>query len=278
MSGFFDHLKSLIHIDLSGLKSAKVSLFSGNKDGSLVKIDRSDHSVHIQLNVASSQLDDPKKRHQLLSAIHNAVLETPNQPILEDYALSVVEDITKTEQDIQNEAPQTFEYFEDKIPSADLPILRAALYIRSVHQRGLQVWQMKSDIMERYGTRGANIANLCSAGYFESQLKPMYEELATRPNFSRQLFIDNYNVIVDSAPFAVFIGRSRSVDNLVKEVEQKLQINKKYGIAQMNIHAIGAENVHKLNLLLQDTRIMQYFVSEPALTSQGAVMNVQIFF
>jgi hypothetical protein len=271
-------LKSFVHIDARNLKAIKLSLFSGNKDNSLFKLETRDNSkhVHLHLNVNSSELENDKVRAQIQSIVKEATLDDYNQPLLEARAHQRVEDIAR----VAEETDETLDFFRGKIPDTDMPILRAALYIRSAHKHNhnQSVDNLKQDIVNRFGNRGANIANLCSAGYFESQLRPMYEELAARPDFTPELFTTRYNVIVDTAPFAVFVGRNRNIGALSDEVEDKLLINKQYGIKQMNIHAIGQDNVRRLQELLRQERITKYFTDSPSISLEGPVMNVQIFF
>jgi hypothetical protein len=106
----------------------------------------------------------------------------------------------------------------------------------------------------------------------------MYEELRQRPNFTRQMFVDNYNVAVENYPFAVFISRSHEMNGLKQEVMDKIQTNKAYGIKTLSLHAIGRDNVNKITALLHDEAISRQFTAEPSTNSEGSIMTVHIFF
>lgn len=270
MAGWFDNLKSIfnIKVDMSGLKSVHFDLLSGNRDNVLVKIEKKE----LRISIAADVLSDPAKKEQIQEVLR-AVVDENGHPLLEAHAASTVENITSDHQ-----YEELLVYFEDKIPLEDVTILRAALYIRRLHEEGKHVDSFKQDIVSRFGQRGANIANLCSAGYFESHLKPMYEELKERPNFTPQMFIDNYNLIIDKALLAVFVSGAKSEQELEDEVGSKLLTNRTYGIHRLNIHAIGSENVRKLKDLIQNPTISQHFTADPAISIEGNIMNVQIFF
>lgn len=270
--GWFDNLKSLISakVDLSNLKSIKFSIGNNNQHNSLFKLEN--NSKHLHITLGSDILEDSKKRKLAQEIIRSAVSEA-GIPVLEEHASATLEDISSN-----HKYEELLNYFTDKIPHRDIPILRAALYMRKLHDEGKHVDAYKQDIVSTYGQRGANIANLCSAGYFESHIQPMYEELRQRPNFTQQLFIDNYDLIIEKAPFAVFVSGVKSDSELSEEVSQKLVTNRMYGIHQLNIHAIGTENVRKLRELIQKPEIAQHFTDEPAISIEGSIMNVQIFF
>lgn len=277
MAGWFAELKSLVTgVDLSGMKSVDTNLVSGNRNSPLIslgKVEDNSKHVHVDINIGSKELDDPEKLKLVQSIVKEATLEDKQHPLLESTVSSTVKAIPGV-----TENSELVQYFTGKIPSSDIQALRSAVYMRSLYVEGQSVDEMKHDIMSRFGPRGANIANLCTAGYFESHIRPMYEEFKQRPNFTPQLFIEHYNILVEGAPFAVFIGRNKSSEDLVNEVEHKISTNKSYGIKQLNLHAIGAENVKKLHKVIGDERISKFFTSSPAINIDGHVMNAQIFF
>ena len=271
--GWLSNLKGFITIekvlDLSGLKSLHISIGNNNSGNSLIRVDR---SQHVHLDLGADVLNDPKKRLQAQEFVRETVAKH-EIPVLSQGALEVARDISK-----EHQYDDLLHYFSDKIPSSDVPILRAALYMRKLLDEGVHVDSYKQDIVASYGPRGANIANLCSRGYFESQIKPLYEQLSQRPNFTPQMFIDSYDVLVTQAPFAVFVSGVKSDAELTAELEHKIQYNRMYGIHHLNIHAIGMDNVHKLQELLRNPQISQTFTTEPAISSEGSIMNAQIFF
>lgn len=114
-----------------------------------------------------------------------------------------------------------------------------------------------SDIIARFGERGKNICNLYTAGYFDSQIKPLYEEVGTSDLLQ---FNQIYEQIVTESPYAVFIHAEMSVKNVGETVKQKMEISKKYGIKYLNIHGIGKDNVDKITILIKEFMILISFV------------------
>jgi hypothetical protein len=68
-------------------------------------------------------------------------------------------------------------FFKDKIPKEDFEALRVSLFIRALYKDNENIFQVKKDVIKKFGERGKNITNLCSAGYFENFIKPLYEEI-----------------------------------------------------------------------------------------------------
>jgi hypothetical protein len=268
--GFLEKLSAIVSIknDLSKLKDLTIKLIGDKNTVGLINVTKNE----IHLNVNSDEIKDPEKRKQVLALIRDEV-HIEERPVLEAQASEVVRQISSVTDD-----SELLDYFKGKIPSTDLAILRAALLVRGLHRQGKPVDGYLSDIRYRYGQHGANIANLCSAGYFESYIQPMYEELSTRPNFDHEMFAGNYKLIVDSAPFAVFVNRSDSVEDLLTQVVQKLEFNKMYGLKRLNIHGIGHDNVEKIEKLLRSEPLQKHFTSDPERLVEGNVINATIFY
>lgn len=264
--GFLDKLSSIFKIEVKSPKLTTIHFCSDNK---LQKIEYYDQRKVI-INI---QKLDQKETAKLQKTISEAVtkegsllLEEGAKKILDDYSVASNQDKNK----------KILEFFKGKIPPTDLVILRASLYIRDVFNRGNSVENLKNGITQRYGVRGCNITNLCSAGYFESLIKPLYEEMFIQPTFSSEKFLSRYEVIVTQLPFAVFVNRNMSVTALEKEVRAKMVMNKKYGIKHLNIHGIGENNVEKIQDLLK--KLKDQFTSIPEIDSERNFITVKISF
>ena len=149
-------------------------------------------------------------------------------------------DFGEKEQDLHNQ--QLLDFFRNKIPEQDIYILRASLYIKKLRGERKNVDALKWQIMDRYGERGKNIVNLCSAGYFESLIKPLYEHMNKQPRFSGKKFLSIYNRIVEEHAFAIFVHRNMTKSALKSEIEKRI----KYAIQTFNIHALGKQNIEKI--------------------------------
>jgi hypothetical protein len=119
---WFENLKSLFHLDLGSVKSVTIKLFSDNTGG-LVNVDR---SKTVNINVAPEVLKNSNDRQRLQAIIRAATLEETDRPLLEIQASEDIEVIAALEN--RND---TLHYFTNKIPDADLPILKAALFIKN---------------------------------------------------------------------------------------------------------------------------------------------------
>lgn len=145
------------------------------------------------------------------------------------------------------------EFFVDVLPQEDLNILRAALYIRTIFKEHHgDVTQLKAQLINQYGIRARNIANLCSAGYFESWIKPLYEEMSKKPSFKEEKFLEIYEEIVRYSPFAFFVSRAMSDSEVIQHIMNKIEKMKGYGIKTLNIHGIGHTNVDKVKNALEE--------------------------
>lgn len=168
------------------------------------------------------------------------LLETKFRTQLEDYKQEIG----------QSENKKILEYFQGKIPTADIPILKASLYLKSLLNERRDTGQVKKDIVNRYGTRGKHISNLCSAGYFNTWIKPLFEEMAKAPDFTIENFQKVYNEVIDNMPFALFVNRGMNKSEIKKIIEEKITAMQAYGIKTLNIHGIGEKNSQNIREVL----------------------------
>ena len=77
-----------------------------------------------------------------------------------------------------NKYTYILEFFAGILSPADYSALKMSLYIRHQMDIHKDVGKLKADIRARFADRGANIANLCTAGYFEKYFIPLYNQLA----------------------------------------------------------------------------------------------------
>lgn len=166
------------------------------------------------------------------------------------------------------------DYFAGKIPGADLYALKASVYIKEAFDAGGDVQPLKREVRYRYGRRGINISNLYTAGYFETWIRPMYENMSNKGDFDRSNFLSAFDIVVEQFPFAIFVSKEMSVAEIKKQIKEKISESQKYGIETLNIHGIGTENT--LNI----TRAIETLKREMALKldidSKGALYVVKI--
>lgn len=139
-------------------------------------------------------------------------------------------------------------FYREKITSEDLIILELSLYLRNVFESGdrNQCRRIKQDILNRFGKRGSNISNLCTAGYFESDITPLFKLLEKEDGMSRENFSIIFNDLVNNFPTAVFINTQMSKEEVKTEIVSQIETNKKHGINYLVIHGIGHLNVQRI--------------------------------
>lgn len=260
-----DKLSSIIKIDLSGLKNFKIHVF--NSDSSKTTIIKNSKVTIVQINVGELNKTSLKELGQVINEAVNKedglVIEDSSQKLLQDF--QSVDSRSQTQKEI--------EFFTGKIPQKDIEILRASIYLKSVADKGDSIHDLKADIIARFGERGKNICNLYSAGYFDSQIKPLYEGVGI---YDLLKFSQIYEQIVTESPYAVFIHSGMSDKEVSEIVKHKMEISKKYGIKYLNIHGIGKENVDKITVLIKE--LAPDLTSLPEITSGDKFIAVKIRF
>jgi len=263
----FDKLKSIVNVDISKLKELHIGVIGNNNTS--IKIEYHDNRTILGIDPNTVDSLEKDKVIQILRTVIDAkglVIEEKSKKLLDDFKS---EDKLQTNQDILS-------YFKGKLPGQDLEILRASLFIQSEFVKGHSIESLKKDVRNRYGTRGNNIVNLYSAGYFGTVIKPLLEEMSARKDFSITIFFARYEVIVTQVTFAVFVNRRISSTELRNEVMAKIALNKKYGIKKLNLHGIGIDNVNKIQELL--TSIRQEIQWPPQIDSEKGFITVTINF
>lgn len=144
------------------------------------------------------------------------------------------------------------EYFSDKIPQNDLLILKAALVLKDNLNLGKDTWNIKKQILQRHGLRGGTICNLYTGGYFESWIKPTFEEMSTFPGFNLEKFKVVYEEIIGNCPFAIFISSQNTPSEAKRLIESKYKQATTIGIKYIYIHGIGKDNIQKIIHALVD--------------------------
>jgi hypothetical protein len=265
---FLEQLKSLIHIDISKLESLHFNWLSGNKINITVnKIDN--HVVNLQ---------KPEDR-QLVENLMKQSIEDYGV-LIEDKAEAVIEGIKESDETPENKA--LLDFFKGKIKQSDLEILRAAIYIRTAYLRGSKVKDSLDRLAVSYGSRGRNISKLCSAGYFESIIKPMYEEMERQEEDDKQAlsrrFLERFDVIVHDSPFAIFVNENMTETSLEEMVIRKVRLNRQYGIREMNIHGIGNANVRLIESVLSSDEVKGELLDIPEIDKRLNVIVVKVKF
>ena len=232
MSNFLEKLKQ-IGIDLSKLE--KISLFNLS-----INIDKSVRVEGNSVTVNPEKLNG-KQRRALKELVRNHALDEAGL-ILDLQNVPLVEDVKQQLPQIRDSADK----FQNIIPSKDVPLLKACIYLRSQFQVGKSVDSLKSQIVAVYGQRGSNLANLCSAGYLESLFWPLYQELLkSTPETAHQTFLELYDNVVSNSPWTEFVTSPKSVAWFTQHIIDKMRRNRSMGVNYMCVHGLGPKKRSK---------------------------------
>lgn len=245
---FLAGLKSLFHFEINFPKLTgfiNVNIVNRSPMGNRVETTENPPSMTIDI----AGLGDPELR-RLKQIVAEQYGESGS--ILLAKTRHELEEFRQTEQDERYQ--EQIRYFQDKIPGGDVHLLRACVFLKMKHDRDESVGELKAQIGMSYGQRGRNLSNLCSAGYLDSYLRPLYEALLEAegsPEVAKEKFQGIYNSIVNELPWTVFVNRQSSDDQIKAEILSKTESSQKYGIKWINIHGLGQPNVAKIRNVLQ---------------------------
>ncbi|MBA7514455.1 hypothetical protein ES705_06484 [subsurface metagenome] len=241
--GFFDKLKSLFNVNKVEIRLFEVHINSNNVSK---KIECNEGNKTLNINLQELESGERKKVKQII----NSAVKDEDCLLLEDKSKKIIDDFKLKDKKSENQ--EILNYLKDKIPPDDHKALRASLYLREKFREGGDVSHLKRDIMEKYGERGKNISNLCTAGYFENWIIPLYGEMSKEPDFTLDEFLKVYNIVIKEAAFSVFVHREMSGGEVKKAILGKIETSEKYNIKFTNIHGIGKSNVKKIRNVIME--------------------------
>lgn len=246
--GFFEKLGSAL-AKLKLPETINLNLFNniniGNKTDSSkkVEIDKSIKQLTINPSACTSQ-----EREMFESILPLAIeekytfLEKGSKVLLDDFR----------EKDTSLDTQMKLSILSPRIPSHDLNIWRAALYLKTIDITGDRdkTNELKCEIMQKHGDKGKNIANLCTTNYLEEFLIPLSksldEQIDNKSDADRK-FEKIYRHIVKELPFTVFVNKNETYLQIKNEIMTK----KKYGFKFINIHGMGYDNISKIQKVIK---------------------------
>lgn len=255
-------------LEVKRVKDFKPHILSDNSLSKFINVDKSSKTVILNVAVLP-----PEERAQVFSTAAEFVNEG-EYIVMESKAEELLEEIVLEEGRPEN--LKLINFYKPKISAHDLEILRASLFVKEVHDDGGHVMQLKQDIITKYGERGKNIVNLCTAGYFTTLIKTLFEELEQEPNFKPSMYQDIFDLIVSQFPFAIFINSAQTKEQVLDQIKRKIEINKKYGIHYLIIHGMTEQNIEKIGEALHELR--EIFTRNPDTESGKRYIIVTIYF
>ena len=162
-------------------------------------------------------------------------------------------------------------FFKPIIPEDDCQALEVSLYLKKKfgEHKFDEVKKIKEDIRRRFGDRGNNISNLCTAGYFDNFFSTLYE------NSDEKKFRELYEVIVSKAAMAIFVHNQMDASQINLELERKIKISQKYRLPFIHLHGIGQHNIKIIENWVKDNKDALKFLKKDIVKKEG-IMIVQI--
>lgn len=214
------------------------------------KVTTNKNSYNFSLITVNVNKCNPKGKSKVKSGIKELV-QGKNYRLLEKKASDSIAEIKRNEASpaVQN----TLSILRDIVPAADLPIIRASLFLRKKFlEKKKAVPDLKEQINLRYGQRGARISNLVCAGYYDEMIIPLYEKMKADAGYTREAFEKIYETIIAESAYAVFVNVLIPAARLKKIIYRKIISNKRYGTSTLNIHGIGKNNIEKVETVCNE--------------------------
>lgn len=248
--GWFDKLKAIFNFELnSPLISVNVTR---NSDNQVKDKEYFVDEENKRLIINYDKLSEDKKKN--LGKVFKDKVESGGE-VLEKNTLILLNELYNY-QKIKGEDKKILDFFTPIIPIEDIEALESSLFIRVKFNERKDIRNLKDDIRKRFGDRGNNITNLCTAGYFEKFLMPMY-------NSSKEDFNRIYEVVVSKSVMAIFVYSSMSEIEITNELKFKIDLSKKYGLDFIHIHGIGDTNIRIIkNWIKENKELLEFFDKE----------------
>lgn len=238
----FDKIKDIIHPSPPSLLlgySIHLDSTPHDEEEGLSSIDKRNKIVTIYINNLSA-----KESAKLKKAIKDA-FGAEKVLLIEKSKVDLINRLYKYDDKNDN---RILTFFKAIISDKDWQVLRDSLFLRNEFKNGRPTGQLKSDIISRYGERGRIISNLCTAGYFEETMMPLY-------NHDQKEFYKYYDIAVDRAIAALFVNSSMTVEKISIEITNKLKAAKAYGLSTIHIHGIGDKNILRIKECLDSQKV-----------------------
>lgn len=250
--GWFDKLKALVDIKIDLRNLVQITINSNNATNSNNSAAFTNTEKSLIINTA--HLSEEQKKE--LKQITKEYIEEGNK-LLKTETSQTLHSIEDYNRENKSKDKQILDFFKDVIPDEDLDALEASLFLRSEFRKGNEtiVKKIKRDIRIKFGDRGNNISNLCTAGYFENFLRELYNVSKEKEKFDQL-----YESIVSDSVLAVFVNKEMSTRALTEEIKKKIEASLRYGLEAIFIHGIGKQNISTIkSCIVENKNFFDFF-------------------
>lgn len=242
MANFLDKLKNFIQardIKLS-LSFTLVNIHKNDSSKKILILNKAGEVEKVNLGALDKKRD--KEFAELFTQAESGTL------FLNEGTNKLIESTKETLAESVNKS--LIDFFIGKIPPDDLRILKSAIVLRKQFKEGRDISDYKHQLSEIYGSKANTICNMCTAGYFENFLIPLYETMSKGENFKIEDFTVAYMQLIQDFPIAIFINSSTSLEDLERIIRDRIESNKRYEISYLNIHGIGRSNINAISAIV----------------------------
>lgn len=277
---FLEKLKDFVNIEFKDISLLKIFIIKNSK------INSDNTSIEdSKISSGSPLIEEPKeytyKENKLVFNGENISVERKEElkPIIKEYIqegnmllkTDTSEKLKKVElynKKDNKDDKRILEFFKDIIPSKDLEALEISLFLREGFKNGYDIKEMKRDIRKKFGDRGNNISNLCTAGYFETFISKLHNETL------KEEFNELYEQIVSNYILAVFVNEQMSVFQITEEIKKKINASLRYGFKFVDVHGIGTQNINKIMSCIENNKDFDVF--EKIIFERGNIIIVKL--
>jgi hypothetical protein len=162
---------------------------------------------------------------------HHLLLDSEQETIVQNY------------QGYNDNNPYTelLDLYAGKIPYNDLNALKMAFFMKAHSEEGNSIEEYKQQIRDRFGVRGAYIANLCKASYYEDSFRTKCI------NLSSSKFTDYYELKVGQELAALFVHSGLTIGTIREVFSEKISGCLLNDFGRFRILGFGRKNVELIN-------------------------------
>jgi len=222
------------------------------------QISRSDKTLIINVN------NLPLKEKKILKAIIIDSIDNDKAILIANSRTELLDKLYKYNDSNDN---QILSFFKPILSNKDWETLRDSLFLRNEFKKHININNLKLDIKTRYGERGNTISNLCTAGYFEEVMIPLF-------NSSQTDFWNYYDLSLDMGITALFVNDKMKINEIRDEIKRRLHLGKEYGLQNIHIHGIGKKNIKNIKDCIEKEKSSLNFTEKHLFTDKS--LNVLV--
>lgn len=267
MANWLDKLKNFVeagfHLDLSHftLINIQIGEINNAKKGDIKSVMLDEKSQTLQIDI--SRLTKEQMR-DFRSIVDSYIVE--GNYLLEEESADLLNKLYSFNK--KSDYQKHLSFFKGLISTDDFKALESSYFMRTEHESNADsviIGNHKKEIRNRFGQRGGHIANLCTTGYFEELLIPIY-------NYEPDSFQSWYKLVVDQGALTLFIHSGMKNEEIISTLRNKTELAKRYGLSHFYVHSKGARNIRTIKKCLAEFE--KTYKAIPKIERQIEALNI----